>query len=136
MWFLGLDIGFDQGFWVFGRFNTVRAARIPLYLLSGNPKPIIMGLCYFGGMKTTVEIRDPLMAEAKAVCAKHNITMKGLIERALAAEIAKLAAQPVWQPTDEFLIHGDVMVDTDVDAEIAAMYENMMANDFMMVEED
>jgi hypothetical protein len=34
------------------------------------------------------------------------------------------------------LIHGDVMVDTDVDAEIAAMYENMMANDFMMVEED
>jgi hypothetical protein len=87
-------------------------------------------------MKTTVEIRDPLMAEAKSVCAKHNITMKGLIERALAVEIAKLAAQPVWQPTDEFLIHGDVMVDTDVDAEIAAMYENMMANDFMMVEED
>ena len=62
--------------------------------------------------------------------------MKGLIERALAAEIERLAAQPVWQPTDEFLIHGDVMVDTDVDAEIAAMYENMMANDFMMVEED
>jgi hypothetical protein len=62
--------------------------------------------------------------------------MKGLIERALAAEIEKLAAQPRWQPTDEFLIHGDVMVDTDVDAEIAAMYENMMANDFMMVEED
>jgi hypothetical protein len=83
-------------------------------------------------MKTTVEIRGPLMAEAKAVCTKHNITMKGLIERALAAEIERLAAQPVWQPTDEFLIHGDVMVDTDVDA----MYENMMANDFMMVEED
>ena len=95
-----------------------------------------MGLCYSGVMKTTVEIRDPLMAEAKAVCALHNITMKGLIERALAAEIERLAAQPVWQPTDEFLIHGDVMVDTDVDAEIAAMYENMMANDFMMVEED
>ena len=87
-------------------------------------------------MKTTVEIRDPLMAEAKEVCALHNITLKGLIERALAAEIEKLAAQPRWQPTDEFLIHGDVMVDTDVDAEIAAMYENMMANDFMMVEED
>jgi hypothetical protein len=41
-------------------------------------------------MKTTVEIRDPLMAEAKAVCALHNITMKGLIERALAAEIESL----------------------------------------------
>jgi hypothetical protein len=87
-------------------------------------------------MKIDVEIRNPLMAEAKSVCAKHNITMKGLIERALAAEIAKLAAQPVWQPTDEFLIHGDVMVDTDVDAEIAAMYENMMKNDFMSIPEE
>ena len=87
-------------------------------------------------MKTTVEIRDPLMAEAKEICALHNITLKGLIERALAAEIEKLAAQPVWQPTDEFIIHGDVMVNTDVDAEIAAMYEEMMANDFMTIDEE
>ncbi len=87
-------------------------------------------------MKTTVEIRDPLMAEAKEVCALHNITLKGLIERALAAEIEKLAAQPVWQPTDEFIIHGDVMINTDVDAEIAAMYEDMMAHDFMSHEDD
>jgi post-segregation antitoxin (ccd killing protein) len=87
-------------------------------------------------MKTTVEIRDPLMAEAKAVCALHNITMKGLIERALAAEIEKLAAQPRWQPTDEFIIHGDVMINTDVDAEIAAMYEDMIAHDFMSHEDD
>ena len=87
-------------------------------------------------MKTTVEIRDPLMAEAKEVCALHNITLKGLIERALAAEIEKLVAQPVWQPTDEFIIHGDVMINTDVDAEIAAMYEDMMAHDFMSHEED
>ena len=77
-------------------------------------------------MKTTVEIRDPLMAEAKEVCALHNITLKGLIERALAAEIEKLAAQPRWQPTDEFLIHGDVVFDSDVNAEIAAMYEELM----------
>jgi hypothetical protein len=86
-------------------------------------------------MKTTVEIRDPLMAEAKSVCAKHNITINTLINRALAAEVEKLAAQPVWQPTDEFLIHGDVMVNTDVDADIAAMYEEMMANDFMTIDE-
>jgi hypothetical protein len=66
------------------------------------------------------------MAEAKEVCALHNITLKGLIERALAAEIEKLAAQPRWQPTDEFLIHGDVVVDSDVNAEIAAMYEELM----------
>jgi hypothetical protein len=87
-------------------------------------------------MKTTVEIRDPLMAEAKEVCALHNITLKGLIERALAAEIERLATQPVWQPTDEFIIHGDVMLNTDVDAEIAAMYEEMMANDFMSTKDD
>jgi hypothetical protein len=77
-------------------------------------------------MKTTVEIRDPLMAEAKAVCALHNITMKGLIERALAAEIEKLATQPVWQPTDEFIIHGDLTVRSDVNADIAQMYEDIM----------
>ena len=77
-------------------------------------------------MKTTVEIRDPLMAEAKEVCALHNITLKGLIERALAAEIERLAVQPVWQPTDEFIIHGEVTVRSDVNAEIAAMYEELM----------
>jgi hypothetical protein len=87
-------------------------------------------------MKTTVEIRDLLMADAEAVCDKHNISMDTLMNRALAAEVEKLAAQPVWQPTDEFLIHGDVMVNTDVDAEIAAMYEEMMANDFMTIDEE
>lgn len=87
-------------------------------------------------MKIDVEIRNPLMAEAEAVCAKHNISMNTLIDRALAAEVEKLAAQPVWQPTDEFLIHGDVMVNSDVDADIARMYEEMMANDFMTITED
>jgi hypothetical protein len=87
-------------------------------------------------MKTTVEIRDPLMAEAKEVCALHNITLKGLIERALAAEIEKLAAQPVWQPTDEFLWHGPTDPNYDPDVAIAQMYEEMMANDFMTVEEN
>ena len=87
-------------------------------------------------MKTTVEIRDLLMADAKAVCDKHNISMNTLIDRALEAEVEKLAAQPVWQPTDEFIIHGDVMVNSDVDADIAQMYEEMMANDFMTIDED
>ena len=48
MWFLGFDIGFDQGFSVFGRLRTAGAAWISLVLLSVNPKPIIMGLCYSG----------------------------------------------------------------------------------------
>ena len=87
-------------------------------------------------MKIDVEIRNPLMAEAEAVCAKHNLSMITLIDRALAVEVEKLAAQPVWQPTAEFLIHGDVMVNTDVDAEIAAMYEDMMKNDFMSIPEE
>jgi hypothetical protein len=77
-------------------------------------------------MKTTVEIRDPLMAEAESVCAKHNIGMNTLIDRALATEVEKLAAQPVWQPTDEFIIHGDVTVRSDVNADIAQMYEDIM----------
>jgi hypothetical protein len=87
-------------------------------------------------MKTTVEIRDPLMAEAKEICALHNITLKGLIERALAAEIEKLATQPRWQPTDEFLWHGPVDPNIDVNESIDQMYLDMMKNDFMTVEED
>ena len=59
MWFLGFDIGFDQGFWVLGRLLAAGTAAFGFILLSGNPKPIIMGLCYSGFMKTTVEIRDP-----------------------------------------------------------------------------
>jgi hypothetical protein len=48
MWFLGIEIGFHQGFWVFGWLRTGRAAWFALVLLSGNPKPIIMGLRYSG----------------------------------------------------------------------------------------
>ena len=127
MWFLGPDIGFDQVFWVFDRLHTALAALAGAFSLGGNPKPIIMGLCYSAVMKTTVEIRDPLMAEAKEVCALHNITLKGLIERALAAEIEKLAAQPRWQPTDEFLWNGPVDPNIDVIESIDQMYLTIMA---------
>jgi hypothetical protein len=48
MWFLGIDIGFHQGFWVLGRLRTAGAAAFALVSLSVNPKPIIMGLCYSG----------------------------------------------------------------------------------------
>ena len=87
-------------------------------------------------MKTTVEIRDLLMADAKAVCDKHNISMDTLIDRALEAEVEKLAAQPVWQPTDEFLWHGPVDPNYDVDESINQMYLDMMKNDFMSVPEE
>ena len=87
-------------------------------------------------MKIDVEIRNPLMAEAETVCAKHNISMNTLIDRALAREVEKLAAEPVWQPTDEFLWHGPVDPNYDADVAIAQMYEEMMANDFMTITED
>ena len=77
-------------------------------------------------MKTTVEIRDLLMADAEAVCDRHNISMNTLVNRALAAEVEKLAAQPVWKPTDEFLWHGPVDPNYDADVAIAQMYEEMM----------
>ena len=77
-------------------------------------------------MKTTVEIRDLLMADAKAVCDKHNISMDTLMNRALEAEVEKLAAQPVWQPTDEFLWHGPVDPNIDVNESIEQMYEELM----------
>ena len=52
--------------------------------------------------------------------------MESLIERALAAEVEKLAAQPVWQPTDEFLWHGPVDPNIDVNESIEQMYEELM----------
>jgi len=52
--------------------------------------------------------------------------MESLIERALAAEVEKLAAQPVWQPTDEFLWLGPVDPNIDVNESIDQMYEELM----------
>jgi hypothetical protein len=77
-------------------------------------------------MKIDVEIRNPLMAEAEAVCAKHNISINTLIDRALTTEVEKLAAQRVWQPTDEFLWHGPVDPEIDVNESIDQMYRELM----------
>ena len=87
-------------------------------------------------MKIAVEIRNPLMAEAEAVCAKHNISLNTLIDRALAAEVEKLATKPRWQPTDEFLWHGPVDPNIDVNESIDQMYLDMMKNDFMSIPEE
>lgn len=87
-------------------------------------------------MKIVVEIRNPLMAEAESVCAKHNISITTLINRALSTEVEKLAAQPVWQPTDEFLWHGPVDPNYDADVAIDQMYLDMMKNDFMSIPEE
>ena len=62
--------------------------------------------------------------------------MESLIEHALAAEIVKFHGKPVWQPTDEFLWHGPVDPNYDVDESINQMYLDMMNNDFMSVPEE
>ena len=41
-----------------------------------------------------------------------------------------------WEPTDEFLWHGPVDPNFDVNESISQMYEDMMANDFMTKEEE
>ena len=126
MWFLGFEIGFDQGFWVLVRFCKAGAAAIGLIKVGVSQNPYLWVYVILGFMKIDVEIRNPLMVEAEAVCVKHNISMTTLMNRALATEVEKLAAQPVWQPTDEFIIHGDVTVRSDVNADIAQMYEDIM----------
>ena len=61
-----------------------------------------MGLCYFEGMKTTVEISDPLMARAKKVCAEHGMSMKSLLEKALAEKLDQLDAKVPWDSKVDF----------------------------------
>jgi Arc/MetJ family transcription regulator len=46
-------------------------------------------------MKTTIEIADPVLAEAKAVAAREGTTLRELVESALRRE---LAARAVRQP--------------------------------------
>lgn len=55
-----------------------------------------MGSCYVGAMKTTVEINDPLMVKAKEMCAKHGMSMKSLLEKALAEKLDQLEAKAPW----------------------------------------
>ena len=97
---------FDQGFWDLGRLPTARAALIALYLLDVNPKPIIMGLCYSGVMKTTVEIEDRLFADLKAECARHGMSLKSALEKALHTQLREMKANKPWDPHADFSVDG------------------------------
>lgn len=59
-----------------------------------------MGLCYSSVMKTTVEIADALLAEAKKLARERDITLRELIESGLRKELAELAEEKrpyVWE---------------------------------------
>lgn len=49
-----------------------------------------MGLCYSSVMKTTVEIADALLAEAKKFARERDITLRELIESGLRKELAEI----------------------------------------------
>lgn len=48
-------------------------------------------------MKTTVEISDALLAEARAVAARERVTLRGLIERGLHQVIRESASGPAFK---------------------------------------
>lgn len=51
-------------------------SQLPLAIFTG---PIV----YLYGMKTTIEIPDPLLRELKSFAAKHNLTVRRVVERAV-----------------------------------------------------
>lgn len=48
-------------------------------------------------MKTTVEISDSLLKEARAVAAREGVTLRGLIERGLHRVVYEADAGPVFK---------------------------------------
>jgi antitoxin component of RelBE/YafQ-DinJ toxin-antitoxin module len=48
-------------------------------------------------MKTTVEISDTLLAEARAVAAREGVTLRGLIERGLHRIVHEAAIGPPFK---------------------------------------
>lgn len=53
-------------------------------------------------MKTTVEISDPLMARAKKICAEHGMSLKSLLEKALAEKLDQLDTKAPWDSKLDF----------------------------------
>jgi hypothetical protein len=48
-------------------------------------------------MKTTVEISDHLLAEARKVAAREGVTLRTLIERGLYAVVSETRSKPVFR---------------------------------------
>jgi hypothetical protein len=57
-------------------------------------------------MKTTIDVSDALMLEAKTLAQKHGITLRSLIERGLEKELQDLR-QPKPYKMRDFSVHGN-----------------------------
>jgi len=57
-----------------------------------------MGTGYNLGMKTTIELPDALLSEAKKVALEQGCSLKSLLEVALQREIARLSENQIWEP--------------------------------------
>ena len=57
-------------------------------------------------MKTTVEIEDQLFADLKAECARHGMSLKSALEKALHAQLREMKANAPWNPYAHFSVGG------------------------------
>ena len=57
-----------------------------------------MRVIWFTHMKTTVDIADPILRQAKRLAARRNTTLKAVIEGALREELARQEASPRAAP--------------------------------------
>ena len=57
-------------------------------------------------MKTTVEINDRTMAKARKMCAKHGMSLKSLLEKALDEKLVQLETTLPWQFTTDYAVTG------------------------------
>jgi hypothetical protein len=57
-------------------------------------------------MKTTVEIEDRLFADLKAECARHGMSLKSALEKALLAQLREMKANKPWDPNADFSVDG------------------------------
>lgn len=57
-------------------------------------------------MKTTVELDDRLYAELKAECARHGMSIKSMLEKALHSQLKELKTRKPWDPHADFSVDG------------------------------
>ena len=68
-----------------------------------------MGVGYPEAMKTTIELPDALLSEAKKLAAEQGCTLKSVLEVALQREIARHAQAQVWEPDYSLCFSGSGM---------------------------